>query len=121
MLTKVCWVLICPLMLLAILIVSLYLWKDPLYGGEDGVGADLRPDLLSNNNSLLDPLPSVGPLGWLDTGGDLRRPGPSLGGRHVPRLPLPPEGEAGGGSHQALGARRQPGDPSVSFDRQNMY
>ena len=43
MMTKVCWVVICPLMLLAILIVSLYLWKDPLYGGEDGV----RPDLTS--------------------------------------------------------------------------
>ena len=41
MLTKVCWVVICPLMLLAILIVSLYLWKDPLYGGEDGVRAEL--------------------------------------------------------------------------------
>ena len=110
MLTKVCWVLICPLMLLAILIVSLYLWKDPLYGGEDGVGADLRPDLFSNNNSLLDPLPSVGPLGWLDPGGDLRWPGPPVGGHHVPGLPLPEESEAGGGSDQAVGSRGQPGE-----------
>ena len=47
MLTKVCWVVICPLMLLAILIVSLYLWKDPLYGGEDGVRAELTPAVFS--------------------------------------------------------------------------
>ena len=45
LLTKVCWVLICPLMLVAILIVSLYLWKDPLYGGKDGVSVVLSPEL----------------------------------------------------------------------------
>ena len=32
-------------MLLAILIVSLYLWEDPLYGGKDGVGPDLTSPL----------------------------------------------------------------------------
>ena len=37
MLTKVCWVFVCPAILLTILFVSLYLWKDPLYGGDDGV------------------------------------------------------------------------------------
>ena len=45
MLTKVCWLVVCPLMLLAILIVSLYLWEDPLYGGKDGVGPDLTSHL----------------------------------------------------------------------------
>ena len=77
--------------------------------------------MFSNNNSLLDPLPSVGPLGWLDTGGDLCWPGPSLGRHHVPALPLQEEGQAGGGSDQALGARGQSGDPSLSLDRQNMH
>ena len=31
MLTKICWVFVCPAILLLILFVSLYLWKDPLY------------------------------------------------------------------------------------------
>ena len=45
MFTKVCWIIVCPLMLLAILIVSLYLWEDPLYGGKNGVGTDLSTEL----------------------------------------------------------------------------
>ena len=45
LLTKVCWVLFCPLILLVILIVSLYLWKDPLYGGEDGVRSEASTEL----------------------------------------------------------------------------
>ena len=63
----------------------------------------------------------MGPLGWLDTGGYLRWPGSPLGGHHVPGLPLQEEGEAGGGSHQALGPRRQPGKQgSLSRNRQNI-
>jgi len=37
MLTKICWVFLCPVILLIILAMSLYYWKDPVYGGEDGV------------------------------------------------------------------------------------
>ena len=71
-----------------------------------------RPDLnlFSHDDSLLDSLPPVGSLGWLDTGGDLCRPGPPVGGHHVPGLPLQAEGQAGGGAHQALGPRGQPGE-----------
>ena len=71
-----------------------------------------RPDLnlFSHDDSLLDSLPPVGPLGWLDTGGYLRWSGSPLGGHHVPGLPLQEEGKAGRGSHQALGARGQPGN-----------
>ena len=32
MVTKICWVVVCPAILLLILFVSLYRWKDPLYG-----------------------------------------------------------------------------------------
>ena len=45
MLTKVCWVFVCPAILLTILFVSLYLWKDPLYGGKDGVSVVLSPEV----------------------------------------------------------------------------
>ena len=37
MFTKICWAAVCPLILLAILILSLYNWENPKYGGDDGV------------------------------------------------------------------------------------
>ena len=51
----------------------------------------------------------MGTLGRLGAGGRLCWAGPAVGRRDVLVLPLPQEGEAGGGSHSFVGPRRQSG------------